>query len=77
MRTPYSPMAAIGSANARTRPAAPHGNRRALAGVARRSALKRDPDPLLDDDKAAVRLSAAAGIPRLSAIAEKQTRKKQ
>jgi hypothetical protein len=39
--------------------------------------LKRDPDPLLDDDKAAVRLSAAAGIPRLSAIAEERTRKKQ
>ena len=40
-------------------------------------ALKRDLEPLLDDDKAPVRLRAAAGILRLSAIEAKQTRRKQ
>jgi HEAT repeat protein len=39
--------------------------------------LKKDLEPLLDDDKEAVRLRAAAGILRLSAIEEQQTRKKQ
>ena len=38
-------------------------------------ALQTDLEPLLDDDKAPVRLRAAAGILRLSAIKEKQTRK--
>jgi HEAT repeat protein len=37
--------------------------------------LKPDLEPLLDDGKEAVRLRAAAGILRLSAIAEKQTTK--
>ncbi len=40
-------------------------------------ALKRDLEPLLDDDKAPVRLRAAAGILRLSAIEEKEAKKKQ
>jgi HEAT repeat protein len=39
--------------------------------------LKKDLEPLLDDDKEPVRLRAAAGILRLSAIEEKQTREKQ
>ena len=39
--------------------------------------LKKDLEPLLDDDKEPVRLRAAAGVLRLSAIEEKQTRKKQ
>jgi len=40
-------------------------------------ALRKDLEPLLDDDKEPVRLRAAAGILRLAAIEEKQTRKKQ
>jgi HEAT repeat protein len=39
--------------------------------------LKKDLEPLLDDDKAPVRLRAAAGVLRLSAIEEEQTKKKQ
>jgi HEAT repeat protein len=40
-------------------------------------ALQKDLEPLLDDDKEAVRLRAAAGILRLTAIEAKQTMKKQ
>jgi hypothetical protein len=39
--------------------------------------LKIDLEPVLDDDKAPVRLRAAAGILWLSAIEEKQAKKKQ
>jgi HEAT repeat protein len=39
--------------------------------------LKKDLEPLLDDDKEPVRLRAAAGVLRLSAIEEEQTKKKQ
>lgn len=39
-------------------------------------ALLRDLEPMLDDNKAPVRLRAAAGILRLSAIEEQQTKKK-
>ena len=40
-------------------------------------ALEKDLEYMLDDEKEAVRLRAAAGILRLSAIAEKQAQKKQ
>jgi len=40
-------------------------------------ALKRDLEPMLDDNKAPVRLRAAAGVLRLSAIEEQQANKKQ
>jgi len=39
-------------------------------------ALKPDLEPMLNDDKTPVRLRAAAGVLRLSAIEEEQTRKK-
>jgi HEAT repeat protein len=39
--------------------------------------LKKDLEPLLDDDKEPVRLRAAAGVLRLSAIEEEQAKKKQ
>jgi len=39
--------------------------------------LKKDLEPLLDDNKEPVRLRAAAGVLRLSAIEERQTRNKQ
>jgi HEAT repeat protein len=38
-------------------------------------ALKKDLEPLLDDDKTAVKLRAAAGVLRLSSIEEKQAEK--
>ena len=38
--------------------------------------LKPDLEPLLDDDKTPVRLRAAAGVLRLSAIEEEQAKKK-
>jgi HEAT repeat protein len=39
--------------------------------------LKKDLEPLLNDDKEPVRLRAAAGVLRLSAIEEKQAKRKQ